>query len=84
MIFTFEKQVYMRRNGRRCRNIRKYMLAVLRLPSYLTVCYERFHYTYPMFVKLPYKRLFRLYDDVCRVYNFSVWFRSRFVLPSIN
>lgn len=68
MIFTFEKQVYMRRNGRRCRNIRKHILSVLRLPSYLTVCYERFHYTYPMFVKLPYKRLFRLYDDVCRVH----------------
>ena len=83
MIFAFdETKVFERRTGRRCRNIRKHILAVLRLPSYMSVCYGRFHYTYPMLLRLSYRRLFRLYDNVCRVYNYSAWFRSRFVLPS--
>lgn len=84
MIFTFETKLFKRRTGRRCRNIRKHILSVLRLPSYMCICYDRFHYTYPMLLKLSYKRLFRLYDAVCRLHDFSAWFRSRFVLPSIN
>lgn len=82
MIFTFETKIYQRRTGRRCRNIRKHILSVLRLPSYMSVCYSKFHYTYPMLLKLRYRRLFRLYDSVCQEYYFAVWFRSRFCLPS--